>query len=195
MSRCPSERRVLTLPYTICFCQRGALILMLHRRYPPFAGLWNGLGGRIEPGEAPLASVQREVLEEAAIDLAASRIRFGGIVTWVSHDVPPSFSSGGMYAFLAAFPPAWPIWEDTRPGPEGELRWWPLMWVCDATNDRVVANVPHFLPALLDGSAPHEYRCSYQDGRLVSVEIRPLPQGWQGGYEDQPALEECNNER
>ncbi len=43
MSRCPSERRVLTLPYTICFCQRGALILMLHRRYPPFAGLWMSL--------------------------------------------------------------------------------------------------------------------------------------------------------
>lgn len=56
------------LPYTICFCRCGDEVLMLLRNRPPNAGLWNGLGGKISPGETPLDCVRREVLEEAGID-------------------------------------------------------------------------------------------------------------------------------
>lgn len=40
---------------------------MLYRTFPPNAQMWNGLGGKIEAGETPLASVQREVQEEAGL--------------------------------------------------------------------------------------------------------------------------------
>jgi len=60
---------MLGLPYTICFCLRDDLVLMLYRSNPPTAGLWDGLGGKIETGETPLSSIQREVIEEATIDL------------------------------------------------------------------------------------------------------------------------------
>jgi hypothetical protein len=39
------------LRYTLCFLTRGDQVLMLHRRRPPNQGLWNGVGGRLEPGE------------------------------------------------------------------------------------------------------------------------------------------------
>ena len=43
---------------------------MLHRRRPPNQGLWNGVGGRIEAGEPPLAACLREVQEETGYRLA-----------------------------------------------------------------------------------------------------------------------------
>ncbi|MFL5627876.1 MAG: NUDIX hydrolase [Ktedonobacteraceae bacterium] len=114
-----------SLLYTICFCMRGDLVLMLFRHKPPNAHLWNGLGGKFQPGETPLACVQREIMEEATIDLhLAERLRFTGIVTWgTGHD--PGNASTGMYAFVAHFPPTFPIWQQERITPEGLLCWQP----------------------------------------------------------------------
>jgi 8-oxo-dGTP diphosphatase len=60
---------MLGLPYTICFCLRDDLVLMLYRSNPPNAGLWNGLRGKIETGETSWSTIHREVIEEATIDL------------------------------------------------------------------------------------------------------------------------------
>ncbi|WJH35841.1 hypothetical protein N6H14_07935 [Paenibacillus sp. CC-CFT747] len=40
--------------YTICFIRRGNRILLLNRNAPAWMGAWNGVGGKLEPGEAPL---------------------------------------------------------------------------------------------------------------------------------------------
>ncbi len=53
---------MIALPYTICFCLHDDQVLMLYRSNPPNAGLWNGLGGKIETGETPLSNIHREVL-------------------------------------------------------------------------------------------------------------------------------------
>jgi 8-oxo-dGTP pyrophosphatase MutT (NUDIX family) len=53
-----------SLLFTVCFLTRGEQVLLLHRSSPPNRGLWNGVGGHIEPGERPLASALREVREE-----------------------------------------------------------------------------------------------------------------------------------
>src|ERR1700738_2820489 len=74
-----------SLLYTICFCFQGDSVLMLFRNKPPNAQRWNGLGGKFQPGETPLMCVQREIMEEAGIDLhLAERLHFAGIVTWGS---------------------------------------------------------------------------------------------------------------
>ena len=166
---------MMTFPYTICFCYRGDLVLMLHRSRPPNQGLWNGLGGKINAGETPLASVQREVLEEAGIDLAQSpSCRFAGIVTW-PNGVDPTGPSKGMYAFLAEIPPETEIWEGERVTQEGRLCWKPLAWICDAQNTAVVENIAHFLPQMFSQKS-QEYYCDYQDGSLVQVVARQLPE-------------------
>ncbi len=72
----------MILPYTICFCIQEERVLLLFRQRPPNAQHWNGLGGKIHAGETPLACIQREVMEEAGIDLQlASELRYAGIVT------------------------------------------------------------------------------------------------------------------
>ena len=82
------------IPYTICFIRCEDSILMLLRKRPPNAGLWNGIGGKISPGETPLACVRREVLEEADIHLPAEGFRFAGIVRWAAGVDPTRPSTG-----------------------------------------------------------------------------------------------------
>ena len=144
---------------------------MLHRRRPPNAGLWNGLGGKLEPGETPPDCARREAVEEAGI--RPDELRFGGIVRW-SPGVDPTGPSTGMYAFVADFPDDRPVWEGGRETQEGTLAWKPIPWACDPRNAAVVSNVPHFLPGLLDGGEPVEYRCEYAGGELVDVVAGPL---------------------
>jgi 8-oxo-dGTP diphosphatase len=161
------------IPYTICFCRCKNLVLMLLRSRPPNAGLWNGLGGKILPGETPLRSTRREVLEEAGIDLRGSaRVRFGGAVRWLS-GVDPTGPSTGMHAFVADLRPG-SAWEGTRETPEGLLSWKTLDWVCDPENGAVVSNIPRFLPDILQNDRPTEYRCEYVGESLVGITTRPL---------------------
>ncbi len=145
---------------------------MLLRERPPNAGLWNGVGGKISPGETPLECARREVLEETGIGLRSEAFRFGGVVTWAS-GVDPTGPSTGMYAFVVELPGGRESQRE-REVPEGLLAWKPLSWVCDPANGSVVSNVPRFLPGLLEGGRPREYACEYADGELVGVSVNPL---------------------
>ncbi len=49
-----TEERIL---FTLCFCLAGDKVLMLQRAKEPNLGKWNGVGGKIEPGETPRESV------------------------------------------------------------------------------------------------------------------------------------------
>lgn len=145
---------------------------MLHRKYPPNAGKWNGLGGKIHPSETPLECAKREVMEEAGIDLERlGEPRFTGIVTWNS-GADPTSDSRGMSAFVAELAQNRSVEE--RDTPEGLLAWKPLGWVCDRDNDSVVGNIPRFLLAMLTSEHPMEYRCEYRDEFLVSIAASPL---------------------
>ena len=145
---------------------------MLYRNNAPNRHHWNGLGGKLEPGETPLACVQREILEEADIDLnMAQGLHYTGIVTWnVGSDLLSP--TGGMYAFIAHMPSDWPIWEDERETEEGLLCWKPIVWVCDAGNPAVVTNIPHFLPHMLHRKSPQEYFCAYRGDELMYMVVR-----------------------
>lgn len=159
---------ILTLPYTICFCTRGDDVLMLHRAKPPVAHQWNGVGGKLEPGETPLDCIWREVEEETGLDLrTADIVRLAGLVRW-----GPGGALGhatGMYVFIANFPPDYPIWRDERSIPEGNLCWKPLEWVCDPCNTAVVDNIAYYLPTMLSETAVFEYCCDYREGFLTHV--------------------------
>src|SRR5258708_36101553 len=170
----------MDLPYTICFCLCGDQVLMLYRNMPPNKLRWNGLGGKIKNGETPFLCIQREILEEANIDLKiAIDMRFTGIVTW-EVGVDPTSSSIGMYAFIADLSPTLPIWIENRSTPEGLLCWKPIEWVCNLKNTSVVDNIPYFLPNMLSQKVPHEYHCDYRQNSLAHVEIHPLPQHLMG---------------
>ncbi len=152
--------------YTLIFLTRGDDVLMLHRRNPPNQGQWNGVGGRLEPGEAPLAGALREVREETGY--ALSEARFCGLLTWEGH----SETAGGLYIFTAPVPAGLPI---APLDDEGELAWKPRTWVLSSSE--VVSNIPMFGPYVLDDAPAQDYHFVYATGdRILSWEIRPLPQ-------------------
>ncbi len=162
------------LKYTICFIQHNDSILMLYRHRPPNASLWNGIGGKLEDGESPLAGMYREVAEEAAIALEeAEEVRFAGVVTWPRGGAY-SEASEGMYAFIARLHDLYIPWTDDRTIPEGVLSWKPMEWVCNPQNDLVVENIPLFLPRMLEGGDQIHVHCNYADGSLLGMDIRPL---------------------
>jgi 8-oxo-dGTP diphosphatase len=98
-----STNQTLALPYTIGFCIAGDTVLMLHRNFPPNQHLWNGIGGRIEPGESPDDAIARELMEEAALDSRqALSVKYVGIVTW-THVQDSTNSHKGMYAYIIEY--------------------------------------------------------------------------------------------
>lgn len=107
---------VATLVYVRC----GGRTLMMHRSKRPddmHAGKWNGLGGKLEPGERPEECAAREVLEESGLVLDAPRLR--GILTF------PAFSAGQDWmAFVyEADLPAAALDAPLPDVPEGVLAW------------------------------------------------------------------------
>ncbi|MBR2568631.1 MAG: NUDIX domain-containing protein, partial [Paenibacillus sp.] len=87
------------LIYNLGIIRKGSQILLLNRERSSWMGCWNGVGGKIEQGETPRASMHREMLEETGLDLDS--ISFIGFITWSSTvgDVP-----GGMYIYEAKLP-------------------------------------------------------------------------------------------
>lgn len=163
----------LELKYNICFCISGDQVLLLYRNRHPNRFLWNGIGGKIDRGESPYTSVEREVAEEAGIDLReADTVRFGGVVLWSSREAADI--QVGMYAFVAHFDDARFVWGGDRMIAEGHLAWKPLVWACDVTNSEIPYNLPYFLPRLLQEGEPMMYVCDYEEERLLGVDIHPL---------------------
>jgi 8-oxo-dGTP diphosphatase len=52
----------------------GPRVLLIRRGQPPMLGRWSLPGGRVRGGETLLAAVEREVLEETGIRVAADRL-------------------------------------------------------------------------------------------------------------------------
>ncbi len=151
--------------FTLCFLLHGEDVLMLHRRFPPNQGLWNGVGGHIEPGETPRQAAIREVAEETGY--CVEQPRFAGLLTWEGFEIPP----GGIAIFTAEVPH--PHFVTNH---EGTLAWKPRGWTC--TSPEVVDNIHVFLPPILAGDAPQHYHFRYRDGQRVEDLIWPLPPGF-----------------
>ena len=87
------------LPYTLICCQnRQNELLMLRRTKPPFVGSWNFLGGKIDSDESALLSAQRELGEEAKIQVDTGSIRFRGVAIWPDQKWQSDLV--GMFLFL-----------------------------------------------------------------------------------------------
>src|SRR5215207_4353789 len=88
MTQRPYTPVVATLGYVLSPDRRR--VLMVHRNARPgdaHLGKYNGLGGKLDPGEDVVAGMRRELREEAGIE--CDEIELAGTVSW------PGFGPGG----------------------------------------------------------------------------------------------------
>lgn len=166
----------IEIPFTlgVCHCLPKDSVLLVRRFKKPHINKWNGLGGKIEEHDTnPRTSIEREIMEEAQIDLqTATHVWYAGIVTWeVKND--KTIYRAGMYTFVADFDNESIVFED-RNTREGILGWKPLGWATDIKNPEVADNMPYFLKHMFNIKKPLHYHCTYINRVLKKVEILPL---------------------
>ena len=72
---------------TLCYISNGDKTLMLHRikkENDMHKNKWNGLGGKLIPGETPEECVIREVKEESGLSIDSPKLK--GIITFPKFD-------------------------------------------------------------------------------------------------------------
>ena len=150
---------VATLGYVLSPDRRR--VLMIHRNARQddlHLGKYNGLGGKMEPGEDIAACMRREIHEEAGIECESMQLR--GTLNW------PGFGKHGEdwlgFIFVIDRFSGTPL----EANHEGTLEWVELerlmelpMWEGDR----------HFLPLVFDGDPrPFHGVMPYKDGRMQS---------------------------
>lgn len=168
--------------FTLCFLLNGDDVLMLHRRFPPNQGLWNGVGGHIEPGETPAEAVIREVAEETGYQIDSAD--FAGLMTWDGFEIPP----GAIAMFTAQVPHRAFVTNH-----EGELAWQSREWACTAPE--VVDNIHFFLPKILAEEEPQHFHFSYHEGIRVRDQVEPIPADFELDLPYQPEMGLLEEER
>lgn len=144
-------------------------ILMIRRDARPediHFGYYNGLGGKLEPGEDVVSGIRREISEEAGIDCAG--IELAGTISW------PGFGRDGENWFGFLFRVT--AWTGTpyTSNPEGSLHWVDIadvlagklpMWESDR----------HFLP-LVFADEPRVFHgvMPFRDGHATSWTFNSL---------------------
>jgi len=139
-------------------------VLLVHRNArddDQHLGKYNGLGGKMEPGEDIVTCMQRELMEEAGITATSMALR--GTINWTGFG-PNGEDWLGFVFLITAFEG-----ELLTENEEGTLDWHPVetihelpMWEGDR----------HFLPLVFDGDprAFHGYM-PYDGGKPLSWEF------------------------
>ena len=125
------------------------------------AGKWNGLGGKLEPGETPEECARREIEEESGLKVTGLLLK--GFLTF-----PHFANQEDWYAFVFV---AEAISRELMDSPEGELRWIPngeLLSLNLWEGDRI------FLP-WLDNPGFFSAKFIYQDGKLLKHHVVYYP--------------------
>jgi 8-oxo-dGTP diphosphatase len=155
----PYQPILATLGYL--FSPDGQHVLLVHRNRRPddaHFGKFNGLGGKLEPGEDAAASFRREVREESGLECDDLELR--GTINW------PGFGTGGENWFGFLFRVTRFHGSLMTNNPEGDLEWVDLGKVLDLPlweGDR------YFLPLIFDPTGrPFHGVMPYRDGRPVS---------------------------
>lgn len=145
---------------TLCYVRRPGQTLMIHRikkANDMHQGKWNGLGGKLEPGETPEECAIREIYEESG--LRVRQPRWKGFLTF------PGFANEeDWYAFVFV---ADQFEGELIDSPEGYLAWIDNSQLLDLNlweGDRI------FLP-WLDQPGIFSGKFVYLDNRLVSYDV------------------------
>lgn len=149
----PTERAVL------CFVIEGGRMLLIRKKRGLGAGKINGPGGRIEPGETPLAAACRETKEE--IGVTPTEVSKAGELFFQFKDGYALhcsvFKAQGAQGALIETEEAAPLWVETSAIPFKE------MWADDE----------HWFPWMLSGK-PFKGLFCFEGERMLTCRIEAL---------------------
>ncbi|MCM3749211.1 NUDIX domain-containing protein [Paenibacillus pasadenensis] len=156
------------IAYNIGFVCRRDEVLLLNREFPGWMGCWNGIGGKLESGEALRNSMVREIREEAFLESGQYELQFKGLVTWGAD----AANFGGMAVYAVRLPEQldYPTPIKTR---EGILDWKKRTWVLHPQNQGISSNLPYILRKI-DDSEPWHHHCRYTEEKLHEVISVPV---------------------
>ncbi len=160
------------IPAVLVYARSAGRILMVHRNAADrpgdfHAGKWNGLGGKLEPGESPLEAARRELAEESGLEVRESDLRNLGWLLFP--DFKPHRSEDWLcFVFVLDLPDSWA--GKTLSGPEGDLHWVPE---ADVPALNVWPGDRQFLPHVLKREAFHG-TLWYRDGQVARAQIERL---------------------
>jgi 8-oxo-dGTP diphosphatase len=144
---------------TLCYLKRGGETLMVHRIKKAgdmHMGKWNGLGGKLEPGETPEECARREIQEESGLTVTNPVLK--GLLTF------PAFANDeDWYAFVFVVRE---FEGELIDSPEGFLR-----WIKDGElfNLNLWEGDKVFLP-WLDRPGFFSGKFVYKDGKLIDYQ-------------------------
>jgi len=146
---------------TLVYAIHDGQVALLRRRQPPNRGLWSPPGGKVEPGESPLANALRELAEETGLVGRSPRLR--AVVTELD---PVRTDAWLMFVFRVAVDG--PTFSgDSR---EGDPAWVRLADVGQLPTPPADGAI---LAAVLDERPAVAFLTArYDDGRLVDVALR-----------------------
>jgi 8-oxo-dGTP diphosphatase len=155
-----------TLAYV--FSPDGRRVLMVHRNArpgDPHLGKYNGLGGKLDPGEDIVSGIKRELHEEAGI--ACDALELAGTISW------PGFGKRGEDWFGFVFRVTAFTGTPPASNPEGTLEWVEVGRVLDLPlweGDR------YFLPLVFDLTGPQFHGVMpYSGGKPTGWSYSTLP--------------------
>lgn len=130
----PQSHRYTIIPRTLCFLLRRdeVLLIRIPEDQSPWSGLFNGVGGHVEPGEDPLSAARREIYEETG--LSSKELRLCGVISVDTGDLPGI----GLYVFVGQA-----IEDEIKVSHEGAPSWMPLN---SLDNQLLVNDLPLLLP-------------------------------------------------
>lgn len=121
--RSPMSTGVPTpLPYKIaCLCDlrdKDGRVLLLRRLKEPNKGLCSPIGGKLDmhTGESPAQCAQREIREEAGIEVPIERIHLQGLISETAYE-------GRVHWLIFYYRVLGPVWVEPREMREGSLEW------------------------------------------------------------------------
>lgn len=141
----------------ICFLFIKDELVMINRNKPPFMGMWNAIGGKVEKGETPEDATVREVMEESGIEISKSDLTRLSRFTW-------NYDDEIGYAFIARINKtkiSFPLIKD-----EGIIALKSPDWVLNDKNFGVIEDLRVFLADIKKGES-HDYHLIYENSRLT----------------------------
>jgi 8-oxo-dGTP diphosphatase len=131
-------QRYKVIPRVLCFVTHGEQVLLLKGAPDKklWSGLYNGLGGHVEPGESVYAAARREVREEAGIEV--SGLRLAAVVMIEGQSSPAGI---GMFVFTAQAAS-----RQVSASAEGVPEWVPASRIGEL---ETVADLPRLVPLVL----------------------------------------------